>query len=118
VAPKEPGQVLTITVEEVPYSLDLTEFSGTETGILKRVGHIGGVAQIGSALQAGDLELVVALAVIAARRVGVTLDHQKLLDAKMGAVTINVEEPEVDAGPPAPAAAAALEAVAAEPGAA
>lgn len=99
---KPAGSVLTITVEGVAYDLDLAEFSGRETGILKRVGMIRGVSEVPEALRAGDLEVVVALAVIAARRAGVTIDADRLLDAKMGVVTVSVEGEEADeSGPPA-----------------
>lgn len=103
----EQSPVIIVTVDGVDYDLDLTEFSGTETGILKRTGRIGGVAEIGPALQAGDLELVCALAVVAARRVGVTLDAAGLLDAKMGVVKIRSTDvdAEADASPPARSAA-------------
>ncbi len=107
----QPGQILEITVEGVKYVLDLAQFSGRETGILKRVGELRGVAEIPAALAAGDLEAVVALAVIAARRAGVTLDADRLLDAEMGAVRVHVVGEEADeANPPAEPLAAEPEA--------
>lgn len=113
--PDQPDTTIKVTVEGVEYPLDLSEMTGREVGVLKRVGHIKGVGDLPEALQAGDLEVVVAVAVIAMSRAGVTADAERLLDAKMGVIRIDAGEG--DAVPPAVAAVpavvgAAVEAVA------
>lgn len=93
------GGVITLTVQERTYELDVREFTGRETGILKRVGHIGGLADLGPALMSLDLEVIAALAHIAARRVGVDLDVDKLLDAELGAIVLGSPEADADVPP-------------------
>lgn len=85
-----------ITVEKEDYTLDVTEFTPRECGVLKRVGHVAGVAALAEALPAGDLEAIVALAIIAAKRAGVTLDPEALLDGKLGTIKFTVPEEKID----------------------
>lgn len=95
---------IVVRVEGVEYPLDLSEMTGREVGVLKRVGHLRGVVDLIEALQYADQEAIVAVAVIAMSRAGVTADPERLLDAKMGTIKIDAGTSESDAGPPAVAA--------------
>lgn len=83
-----------ITVEGEDYVLDCTEFTAREVGVIKRIGNVKGLLDVGPALESGDLELIVALAIIAAKRAGVTLDPEALLDGKAGVVKLSIPTPE------------------------
>lgn len=91
---EKPSTIITFTVEGEDYDLDCSEFTARECGILKRVGHIRGVMDIPSALDVLDLEAIVAMAVIAMKRVGVNANAEKLLDAESGDISIKLPDSE------------------------
>ena len=89
----DPNNVtIAIEVEGATYLLDCSEFTAREVGILKRDGHIRGAMDIPQALQAGDLEAVAALAMIAMLRAGKQVNFDALLDAKAGVIKITLPE--------------------------
>ena len=85
-----------ITVEDNDYTLDINEFTGRECGLLKTIGHIKGMLAIPEALQAGDLEAVTALAVIAMQRAGKSVNPQKLMNADMGSIMVKLPDDDSD----------------------
>lgn len=96
--PKPQGTTVVLTVEDVDYPLDIAEFTGRECGVIKSVGHVKGVNEIPDALDAGDLEVIVALAVVAMRRAGVRVNPETLLDGKAGTIKIGLAETEEEGG--------------------
>lgn len=86
--------VFTIDGQDYPFGGDL---SPRELGYVKRVSGVR-AGELEEALQAGDAEVVVALALIAARRAGQTPDEDALLDGK-AEVGVRFEDG-ADAGPP------------------
>lgn len=92
---------LVVTVNGEDYVLDCSEFTGRECGVLKRIGHIRGISELPEAITAGDLEVVAALAVIAAKRAGIIINPETLLDGQIGNIKIALPESE---DPPTPAA--------------
>ncbi len=97
-------------VDGVAYPLEIDEAKGAnsmsprEWGEIKRIAHVL-PAQLGEAIEGGDMELMAALAIIAMRRAGGAPDVDAILD---GRFPLEVEaEPEADDGPPAVAADAA-----------
>jgi len=84
---------IVITYDGVEYPLDITEFTARETGILKRVGHIAGPGALQEALNAMDMEAIVAMTVIAIQRTGAIVDPTSLLDEKMGDGKIHIQLP-------------------------
>lgn len=96
-------RVLVITVEDVKYTLDCNQFTPRECGLIKRIGNVRGVAEIPQALVAGDMELVVALAVVAAKRAGKILNPEALMDGEGGLILVNIPS-ETDDNPPTEAA--------------
>ncbi len=91
---KGEGNEIIIEYEGEKYPLNIAEFTGRECSVLKSVGHIHGVGEIPQALIAGDLEAVVALAVIAMKRAGVVVNPDELLDAEVGVIRINIPDDE------------------------
>ena len=93
---KTEGTVITITVEDEDYPLDVSEFTARECGQLKSIGHIRGVLEIGDALQAGDLETVAALAVIAMQRAGKAVNPASILNMDFGKVLVHIPDDDSD----------------------
>ena len=89
---KTPPSGIVLIVEGQEYPLTWSEFTPRESGMLKSIGHIGGIADIPQALKSGDLEAVVALAAIAMRRAGVYVDIEKLLDGKLGKIVMKISD--------------------------
>lgn len=87
-----------ISVDGVGYSLDVSNLTGRESGVLKRIGKVGGVLGVPRALEEGDIEVVVALAGIAMKRAGIEPDYDKLLDLPIGMFRIDLSERPTQAG--------------------
>lgn len=92
-----------IIIEGVPpwdgtYELDESYFTNRELHTIKKVAGVR-AGELADAFQAGDSDIVIALAVIAAARQGTTIPPDDLWDAKAGAIRAEFGE-EVDAGPP------------------
>ncbi len=102
----QPVMTILVTVKKDEYPLDITEFTARECGVLKQIGHLRGINDIPAAIQAVDLEAIVALAVIAANRAGVAVNPDELLDGKAGIVRLNIATEDAD---PSPSAAEAAE---------
>lgn len=81
-----------VTVDGVDHALDIGNLTGRESGVLKRVGKIKGVLEVADALRAGDMEVVVALAVIAMQRSGINADPERLLDMPHTMFRITIPE--------------------------
>ena len=95
---KNKNLVLQISVGEDVYDLNF-EFTARECGRVKRIAHIKGLGEIATALEAGDLEVCVALAVVAMERAKRHVNVDDLLDAKMGNIRVDipdVKEVEID----------------------
>lgn len=92
--------VIIMTIDGQDYTLDCMEFTARECGLLKRIGHIAGVAAIPAAIEALDLEAIVALAVIAMKRAGIIANPEELLDGEVGIIKLKFPESE---DPPTPA---------------
>ena len=82
------------------YPLDLS-FNFRDFREIKRITGIR-AAEVMEALEAGDLDIVVALASIALRKAGVQHDPEVLFDAQIGSIEIDFgeEEAEVVEDPP------------------
>lgn len=94
--------VITVSIDGMDYTVDVTNFTGREVGILKSVGHIKGFADFGDAMLAGDLEVLAALAGIAMKRAGHEPDFEKLLDMPLGKIVVSApDEPDPTPAPQA-----------------
>lgn len=80
------------------YPLDLV-FTHRDFSTIKRVSGVR-ANEVMDALNAGDLDIVVALAMIALQRAVVPFHEHDLWDAPAGSITLEIEEEE-DADPPA-----------------
>ena len=94
---KKQSATVIIKVDGMAYYLDAADLTPRETGVLKRVGHIGGIAELPAALKSGDLEVVAALAGIAMARAGHEPNYERLLDLPLG--MFDIEFPEGDEAP-------------------
>ena len=106
----EEGQ-LVVVVDKTDYPLSVDALTYAEWDYIKRQsGYMPGTAMAG--IEGGDAALVVALAVVAAKRAGVELEPEQLAAKPYGAISAEVrggpDLGEVAAGPPAaePAAGA------------
>lgn len=79
------------------YPLDLV-FTHRDFSLIKRVAGVR-ANEVMDALNAGDLDIVVAVAMIALRRSTVPFHEDDLWDAPAGSITLEIEED--DAVPPA-----------------
>lgn len=82
------------------YELDL-EFTHRDFRTIKQLAGVR-ANEVTDALNAGDLDIVVALAEIALRRAGAVHSVEHLWDAKAGAITLEFDEQEVTGSPPLP----------------
>ena len=80
------------------YELDLV-FTHRDFSLIKRIAGVR-ANEVMDALNAGDLDIVVAVAMIALRRATVPFHENDLWDAPAGSITLDVEDE--DADPPAP----------------
>ena len=92
-----------IVVEGVPpydgeYEIDLA-FTNREFHTIKQISGLR-AGELEEAVQKGDLDLVVALAVNALRRAGHTVNIDALWDAEAGKITLAEDAAEADAVPP------------------
>ena len=76
------------------YPLDLA-FSFRDFREIKKISGIR-AAEVMEAIEAGDLDIVIALASIALRRAGVTHDPEVLFDAQVGSIEIDFDEEEAE----------------------
>ena len=81
-----------ITVDGMEYPLDIQNLTGKEVGIIKRIGHVNGINAVPDALEAGDLELIAALAGIAIARTGANVIYDKLLDMPIGMINVKLPD--------------------------
>jgi hypothetical protein len=84
-----------LLIEGVPpydggYDLDLAGFTGRELHTIKEISGVRG-GELQEALQAGDYDLVVAFAVIVLRRAGKDVDPDEIMNAEVGAITVDLE---------------------------
>jgi hypothetical protein len=79
------------------------QLTGREFGLVKQVTGLR-AGEVEEALDAGDVELVLVLAVIAMRRAGKEVDVEDLLDLPVGEGTIEIRDEEDEEIPPADAA--------------
>lgn len=95
--------VIVITVEGKEYPLDCSEFTGREASQLKNLGRIDGIAEIPKAIKALDLEAISVMAAISMVRAGINIPIEvlveKLLDAKMGEIKIDIPAGETEPRP-------------------
>ncbi len=83
------------------------EFTYGELSLIKRVAGVR-VKELGAALEAGDTDVIVALAMIVLKRAGIDANESKLMALKAGEISSGDDEEEVEtASPPAGAAEAA-----------
>jgi hypothetical protein len=81
------------------YPLDLT-FTHRDFRDIKKIAGVR-ANEVMDALNAGDMDIIVALAAIALRRSGKTFDVEQLWDAEAGNITLDLTDQEVeDASPP------------------
>lgn len=80
------------------HPLDVTYFTNRELHIIKKVAGVR-ANELNDAFQAGDTDLIVALAVIALRRGGHQVEEDLIWDAPLGSVTF-VSEEETEQDPP------------------
>lgn len=91
---------IVIQGEAYPFPDQLT---GREFGLVKQATGLR-AGEIEEALDAGDVELVLTLAVIAMRRAGKEVDVEDLLDLPVGEGTIEIRDEEDEELPPDAAA--------------
>ena len=94
-----------VKIEGVPpldgdYDLDVSKFNGHELHVIKQVSGVR-ANELREAGAAGDYDLMIALAMIAARRAGVAATAEQLLEADVGKITIDYTEQEAEERPPA-----------------
>jgi hypothetical protein len=92
-----------IIINDVPgldgeYDLDMT-FTHRDFHTIKQVAGIR-ANEVQGALEAGDMDIIVAMAEIALRRAGKVHLVDQLWDAEAGSITLDVEDLEEDASPP------------------
>lgn len=88
--------IICFEVDGMKYDLDVADLTGREIGVLKRVGHVAGIGEVPSALEAGDFEVVAALTGIAMARSGQTPDYDKLLDLPLQSFALVVPEDDAE----------------------
>ena len=74
------------------YKLDAGNLNGEEVGVLKRVGHVPGIVGLFEALEAGDLEALIALLGIAMARVGQQPTWGKLMKLTVSDIAVVIPE--------------------------
>jgi hypothetical protein len=92
----------TIRIEGVPqydgeYPIDVSTLTMRELHQMKQLTGLR-LFEFDSALAAGDLDVIVGLAVVSLQRAGKTVDADLIWDAELGAVSLIVGD---DDGPPA-----------------
>lgn len=81
------------------YDIDTSYFTNREFHTIKRIAGVR-AGELDEALTAGDMDVVVAVAVIALQRSGTPFDEDTLWDSKAGSIELIAGESEDDAGPP------------------
>lgn len=91
-----------IVLEGTPYDGSYELASGFTMGELHTIKKITGLrgGELDDALTAGDTDLVVAFAVIALERAGVTVDAKELWDCEAGTIRLEPDEEDEDPNPP------------------
>jgi hypothetical protein len=90
------------------YDLDISKFNGHELRIIKDVANVR-ANELRAAAEAGDYDLVISFAMIALRRKGIPVVADTLLEADVGAITIDYTPVEVEERPPASASPTGIE---------
>ena len=85
------------------YELATDGFTGDELHEIKKISGVR-AGELSEAITAGDYDLVVAFAVIALRRAGVTVDPAQIMAATVGSITVIPDEEVEPVRPPASAA--------------
>ncbi len=80
------------------YEIDMT-FTHRDFRDIKRIAGVR-ANEVMDALNAGDMDIIVALAAIALRRSGKQFDVEQLWDAEAGHITLDFSDQEVEANPP------------------
>jgi hypothetical protein len=80
------------------YDIDLV-FTHRDFRDIKKIAGVR-ANEVMDALNAGDMDIIVALAAIALRRSGKPFDVEQLWDAEAGHIVLDFSDQEVDAGPP------------------
>lgn len=80
------------------YPLDLA-FTHRDFSTIKRIAGVR-ANEVMDALNAGDLDIVVAIAMIALRKANVPFHEHDLWDAPAGSITVEFDEGEGDVDPP------------------
>ncbi len=93
----EPRVVIDGNEYPIPQSFTFKEMS-----LIKRLSGVR-AGELQQAMDAGDTDLMAAIAIIAMRRSGAEVDEAKFFDADIGSVTVTGPE-EVNGGPPGGAA--------------
>jgi hypothetical protein len=76
------------------YDLDISRFTGSELHTVKEISGVR-AGELQEALAAGDYDLVVAMTVIVLRRAGQTVDPAEIMEAEVGAITVDFDDAEV-----------------------
>lgn len=77
-----------VVIDGMDYPIDIGDLTGKEVRLLKEHGHVLGIAVLGDAIMAGDLEALAALAGIAVLRSGGTPNWDKLQDMPTGKIAL------------------------------
>lgn len=88
-----------VIIENEEYPLDLSYFTNRELHMIKKETGIR-AGELYSSFDAGDTDLLVALAMIAVRRAGKPVESDELWDLPAGKITLDVTDEEADASPP------------------
>ncbi len=82
------------------YEFDASQLTNRELHTIKRLANIR-AGEMSDALEAGDSDMLVALAVICLQRHGKTIDEDLIWDAQAGSITYEGAPVEDDVSPPA-----------------
>lgn len=90
----------TLKIEGVPphdgeYDLDIARLKGSDLHLIKEISGVR-VNELQEALEAGDYDLVVAMAVIVLRRAGRTVEPAEIMEAEIGALTVDFGDDAVE----------------------
>lgn len=80
------------------YELDLV-FTHRDFRDIKKIAGVR-ANEVMDAVNAGDMDIIVAIAAIALRRAGKQFDVEQLWDAEAGRITLDFSDQEVEANPP------------------